>query len=323
MLQWGLRITLPPWPEASTLPPLDDEDQFALTVVQDVTSTPITNRAHGYFEMALLTPSHRSFRRTLRILRFLTLHLTLHPLITHDNMILALVGVLEETADEYSFLLAANSLRSLISNGECDRRYLMHILILSNNLQQGRIGTTTATTIQSKLSITLENRCNGAFLFMCPTNVHLHSIYRVVGIAEASRIPCTAPARWCVSNPLIHSSILTVDSTDPFKELKSKIFKLAEKAGGHVGPAAVEALVALKALETLEALPLFPLLAGWDHTKCIHDVRISNVLGYLDNKLPRLDAEVGHDPLPNDPALTNAPETATSESPGLCASFYN
>ena len=90
-----------------------------------------------------------------------------------------------------------------------------------------------------------------------------------------------------------------------------------------MGPAAVEALVALKALETLEALPLFPLLAGWDHTKCIHDVRISNVLGYLDNKLPRLDAEVGHDPLPNDPALTNAPETATSESHELCASFYN
>ncbi|KAF8552287.1 hypothetical protein OG21DRAFT_153946 [Imleria badia] len=65
------------------------------------------------------------------------------------------------------------------------------------------------------------------------------------------------------------------------KGLKPEIINLAKKRKSPVGSAAVEALVALNV-----PLP--------------HGIHFSSILCYLDNALPRLDAETGSTSLPND-----------------------
>lgn len=126
-------MTHSPWPEASIRQQLDPDDLFALAVIRDITRRPTTSLAKSSFEIALLTPDHRSFHRTLRILRFLTMHEDLRRFIFDDIMMGALVDALGETmesSNEYAFFLVVGSLRPLIGDSECNHHYLMHILIL-------------------------------------------------------------------------------------------------------------------------------------------------------------------------------------------------
>lgn len=87
-----------------------------------------------------------------------------------------------------------------------------------------------------------------------------------------------------------HFSICLTGLCEP---VKHRVYELATKGRGPVGSAAVEVLVALKApRESRFYWSIICRLMVVAETVS-RDIHLSNILGYLDATLPRLDAEVG------------------------------
>jgi hypothetical protein len=92
---------------------------------------------------------------------------------------------------------------------------------------------------------------------------------------------------------------LFISSTGDCQELKPRIIDLAKRERGRIGSAAVEALVALK--EPRESRLLVHILSPDEHREKVpRGIHFSNILGYLDNILPRLDVEIGDTCSPED-----------------------
>ena len=119
------------------------------------------------------------------------------------------------------------------------------------------------------------------------------------------------------------SYLLSIYSTGLCEGLRPRIIEIAKKGRSPGGSVAVEALVALKVPRESQLYKVHTLSPDGHCGKVLDNARFSNILGYLGNTLPPLDAEIGsisQAPSDNTSALSPVLQ-ANGERHVLCASF--